>query len=71
MLNFEDKCSNQNDKGVSSSWPDKDLGLYISKRGCDDYKFSRNFLFTSPNQNEDEYPLAYSIVVHRGAGQVN
>ena len=57
-------------KGVSSSWPDKDLGLYIGKRGCAYFKASRNFLPTSPTAPEDDYPLAYSIVVHRGAGQV-
>ena len=72
QLSLLKKLTNKNPqkKGVSSSWPDKDLGLFINKRGCQEYKANRSFLEISPNSNEDNYPIAYSIVVHRGAGQV-
>ena len=57
--------------GITSSWPDEALGAFIKKNGCMNYKLKREFLTVSPHKDEDEYPLAYSIVVHQGAGQVN
>lgn len=55
--------------GISSSWQDLALKAFISKQGCEAFKTSRQYLTVSPHPEEDNYPIAYSIVVHRGSGQ--
>ena len=55
--------------GISSSWQDLALKAFISKQGCEAFRTSRQYLTVSPHPEEDNYPIAYSIVVHRGSGQ--
>ena len=55
--------------GISSSWQDLALKAFISKQGCAAFRTSRQYLTVSPHPEEDNYPIAYSIVVHRGSGQ--
>ena len=69
-LNFKE-CGKGEKIGISSSWQDLALKAFISKQGCDAFKSSRQYLSVSPHPEEDNYPIAYSIVVHRGSGQEN
>ena len=40
------------------------------KRSCDGFRLERNYLPVSPVIEEESFPIAYSIVVHREAHQV-
>lgn len=56
--------------GASASWPDEAITNFIVKNSCESYVTARHFVLSSMSEEERAFPLAYSIVVHRGAGLV-
>jgi len=54
---------------LSSSWSANNLSSFIKSSSCEKYFSTRQFT-NSSTQEERDYPLAYSIVVHKNAGQV-
>lgn len=56
--------------GVSASWPDEAISKFIINNSCDKFITARKYVMSSITVEEESFPLAYSIVVHQGAGLV-
>ena len=54
----------------SIQWSDARFEEDLDKRTCKEYLSYRNYLLQSPVVDEESFPIAYSIVVHRDAHQV-
>ena len=54
----------------SIQWNDSRFEENLDKHACKEYLSYRNYLLQSPVIDEESFPIAYSIVVHRDAHQV-
>lgn len=57
-----------NKRVISSSWPDEAISSFINKNSCATFKTARQYVEYPLSDVELDFPLAYSIVVHRDAG---
>ncbi|CAG5083631.1 Oidioi.mRNA.OKI2018_I69.PAR.g10424.t1.cds [Oikopleura dioica] len=55
---------------LSSSWHDEAFTHFISHNKCPKFINERNYVMHSVSKEEEDFPLAYSFVVHKDAGQV-
>ncbi|CBY23916.1 unnamed protein product [Oikopleura dioica] len=57
-------------KIISSSWHDEAFTHFIRANKCAKFVNERNYVMHSVSKEEEDFPLAYSFVVHKDAGQV-
>ena len=70
MLDINMKLARAERRMISDSWLDLEITSFLKSKKCEKFISERNYITDSLSKEEEDFPLAYSFVVHKDAGQV-